>query len=148
MRASRIAADESNDLFEMANLSPTLTGLPRSSGSQSEDARGTMSAWARCPPEGVSGTWRSQAAHGWWCVTPTCCLRRGDVRCLMTTFRAVATGLTENRITPGAAMPTTKVQSARAVVPTANASELIDARIEELGDWRGEMPSRLRALIK
>jgi len=27
-------------------------------------------------------------------------------------------------------------------------SELIDARIEELGDWRGEMLSRLRVLIK
>ena len=27
-------------------------------------------------------------------------------------------------------------------------SELIDARIEDLGDWRGEMVSRLRALIK
>jgi hypothetical protein len=27
-------------------------------------------------------------------------------------------------------------------------SELIDARIEELGDWRGEMLSRLRGLIK
>jgi hypothetical protein len=27
-------------------------------------------------------------------------------------------------------------------------SELIDARIRELGDWRGEMLSRLRALIK
>ena len=27
-------------------------------------------------------------------------------------------------------------------------SELIDARIQELGDWRGEMLSRLRALIK
>jgi hypothetical protein len=27
-------------------------------------------------------------------------------------------------------------------------SELIDARIEELGDWRGRMLSRLRALIK
>jgi hypothetical protein len=27
-------------------------------------------------------------------------------------------------------------------------SELIDTRIEELGDWRGEMLSRLRALIK
>jgi hypothetical protein len=31
---------------------------------------------------------------------------------------------------------------------TESASELIDARIEELGDWRGEMLSRLRALIK
>ena len=29
-----------------------------------------------------------------------------------------------------------------------SASDLIDARIEELGDWRGEMLSRLRALIK
>jgi hypothetical protein len=27
-------------------------------------------------------------------------------------------------------------------------SELIDARIENLGDWRGEMLSRIRALIK
>jgi hypothetical protein len=27
-------------------------------------------------------------------------------------------------------------------------SELIDARIEELGDWRGEMLARLRGLIK
>jgi hypothetical protein len=34
--------------------------------------------------------------------------------------------------------------------PTSSesASELIDARIESLGDWRGEMLSRLRALIK
>ena len=29
-----------------------------------------------------------------------------------------------------------------------SASELIDDRIEELGDWRGEMLSRLRALVK
>jgi hypothetical protein len=28
------------------------------------------------------------------------------------------------------------------------ASQLIDERIEELGDWRGEMLARLRALIK
>jgi hypothetical protein len=28
MRASSPAADEADDLFEMANLSPTLTGLP------------------------------------------------------------------------------------------------------------------------
>ena len=27
-------------------------------------------------------------------------------------------------------------------------SQLIDARIKELGDWRGEMLGRLRALIK
>ena len=30
----------------------------------------------------------------------------------------------------------------------ASASRLIDARIKELGDWRGQMLSRLRALIK
>ena len=29
-----------------------------------------------------------------------------------------------------------------------SASESIDARIEQLGDWRGEMLSRIRALIK
>jgi len=29
-----------------------------------------------------------------------------------------------------------------------SASQQIDAKIEELGDWRGEMLSRLRALIK
>ncbi|MGE5344702.1 MAG: DUF1801 domain-containing protein [Acidithiobacillales bacterium] len=37
-----------------------------------------------------------------------------------------------------------KSRSKRAGSP----SELIDARIEDLGDWRGEMLSRLRALIK
>ncbi|MBP1090521.1 DUF1801 domain-containing protein [Bradyrhizobium diazoefficiens] len=30
----------------------------------------------------------------------------------------------------------------------ASASKLIDGRIEELGDWRGEMLGRIRALIK
>jgi hypothetical protein len=37
-----------------------------------------------------------------------------------------------------------KSRSKRAESP----SELMDARIEDLGDWRGEMLSRLRALIK
>ena len=32
--------------------------------------------------------------------------------------------------------------------PVKSASALIDARIEELGDWRGEMLSQLRALVK
>jgi len=32
--------------------------------------------------------------------------------------------------------------------PQESASELIDARIRELGEWRGEMLSRLRALVK
>ena len=30
----------------------------------------------------------------------------------------------------------------------SNPSQLIDERIEELGDWRGEMLSRLRTLVK
>ncbi|WP_309503127.1 MULTISPECIES: DUF1801 domain-containing protein [Sphingomonas] len=38
----------------------------------------------------------------------------------------------------------TKVESANAKSPP----ELIDARIAELGDWRGEMLGRIRALIK
>jgi hypothetical protein len=37
-----------------------------------------------------------------------------------------------------------KSRSKKAESPSA----LIDARIEDLGDWRGEMLSRLRALIK
>jgi hypothetical protein len=37
-----------------------------------------------------------------------------------------------------------KVESAS----RGSASRLIDARIQELGDWRGEMLSRLRALIQ
>jgi hypothetical protein len=38
----------------------------------------------------------------------------------------------------------------RKSVPQKNksASQLIDARIEELGDWRGEMLGRLRKLVK
>jgi hypothetical protein len=40
-----------------------------------------------------------------------------------------------------------RVQSGTAE-SAARASQLIDLRIEELGDWRGEMLSRLRALIK
>jgi hypothetical protein len=49
-------------------------------------------------------------------------------------------------------MSTSKVQSVRSAVPAAKAagssSELIDRRIAELGDWRGAMLARLRALIK
>jgi hypothetical protein len=30
----------------------------------------------------------------------------------------------------------------------ASASDLIDGRIKELGDWRGEMLARVRGLIK
>ena len=35
-----------------------------------------------------------------------------------------------------------------AATPNASPSELIDARIKELGDWRGAMLSHVRALIK
>lgn len=44
----------------------------------------------------------------------------------------------------GATSPMTKSRSKGAESP----AELIDARIAELGDWRGEMLSRLRALIR
>lgn len=36
----------------------------------------------------------------------------------------------------------------RAAAPTESPSKLIDARIRELGDWRGEMLGRLRAIVK
>jgi hypothetical protein len=39
-------------------------------------------------------------------------------------------------------MPKSEAQKAK------SPSELIDARIAELGDWRGEMLGRLRALVK
>ena len=39
-------------------------------------------------------------------------------------------------------MPSVKIQ------PTESVSALIDAKIQGLGDWRGEMLSRLRALIR
>jgi hypothetical protein len=42
-------------------------------------------------------------------------------------------------------MPTSKVPTAPA---GRSASELIDAKIDSVGGWRGEMLSRLRALIK
>ena len=48
------------------------------------------------------------------------------------------------KATQGEAGNMKKSRSKRAESP----SELIDARIEDLGDWRGEMLSRLRALIK
>ena len=48
------------------------------------------------------------------------------------------------KATQGEAGNMKKSRSKKAESP----SELIDARIEDLGDWRGEMLSRLRALIK
>src|ERR1700754_1159184 len=47
------------------------------------------------------------------------------------------------------AATTTKKKSGSAEVKGgASPSQLIDARIKELGDWRGEMLARVRALIK
>jgi hypothetical protein len=37
---------------------------------------------------------------------------------------------------------------AKKAAPAASPSRLIDARIKELGDWRGEMLAHVRALIK
>jgi hypothetical protein len=52
---------------------------------------------------------------------------------------------------PGATVPKSTTVSAKKPAASKSAespSELIDARIEGLGDWRGEMLSRIRALIK
>jgi hypothetical protein len=52
---------------------------------------------------------------------------------------------------PAKAAPraTKSTPSAASKTPSSEAaSDLIDLRIEELGDWRGEMLGRLRALIK
>ena len=43
---------------------------------------------------------------------------------------------------------TAKKSGSKAGAAAGTASQLIDARIKELGDWRGEMLARVRALIK
>jgi hypothetical protein len=43
---------------------------------------------------------------------------------------------------------TDKQAKSDANAPRSDAAQLIDGRIEELGDWRGELLGRLRALIK
>jgi hypothetical protein len=43
---------------------------------------------------------------------------------------------------------TKRAGSAKKAKPTASPSKLIDARIEELGDWRGDMLARIRRLVK
>jgi hypothetical protein len=47
---------------------------------------------------------------------------------------------------PGKSAPSKSAPSKSGL--TQSASKLIDARIEELSDWRGEMLARLRALIR
>src|SRR5260370_11730851 len=61
-----------------------------------------------------------------------------------TTKGRVATRMAGEKQPQGEAGNMKKSRSKRAESP----SELIDARIEDLGDWRGEMLSRLRAMIK
>src|ERR1043166_2432470 len=46
------------------------------------------------------------------------------------------------------AISSTKKSSSKEGKGESNPSQLIDARIKELNDWRGEMLSRLRMLIK
>jgi hypothetical protein len=43
---------------------------------------------------------------------------------------------------------TSQKSTSQKSVPDTNASQLIDGRIKELGDWRGDLLARLRALIK
>ena len=43
---------------------------------------------------------------------------------------------------------TTKSSAAKSPAKTESPSRLIDARIKELGDWRGKTLARMRALIK
>jgi hypothetical protein len=45
-------------------------------------------------------------------------------------------------------MPTKKQESSAKARGGKSPSQLIDARIEELGDWRGDMLARVRKLIK
>ena len=40
------------------------------------------------------------------------------------------------------------MKTTRSIDPAESPSDLIDAKIAELGDWRGEMLARLRALIR
>lgn len=49
---------------------------------------------------------------------------------------------------PTKATATMEKKADRAGEGAASPSELIDARIEELGDWRGETLARVRALVK
>ena len=58
---------------------------------------------------------------------------------------AALRGATASRST---SVSTRKPAAAKASRSPGSACELIDARIESLGDWRGEVLSRLRAVIK
>jgi len=45
-------------------------------------------------------------------------------------------------------MPKAPMKKSSAKDAKGDASKLIDARIEELGDWRGEMLARIRKIVK
>lgn len=52
------------------------------------------------------------------------------------------------RVAKAATKPATKAAAKAAPAPTGDAaSSLIDARIEELGDWRGQVLAKVRALM-
>ena len=52
------------------------------------------------------------------------------------------------KVPKSTAVTAKKPAAAKTKTSDESPSALIDARIEELGDWRGEMLSRLRAVIK
>ena len=52
------------------------------------------------------------------------------------------------KVSKSAAVTLRKPAAAKPTTSSESPSELIDAKIEELADWRGEMLSRLRALVR
>src|SRR5262249_52585986 len=100
------------------------------------DGRGRLAHLLRCAR--WTPCWRAPRANRW---------RRGDeVRLATSEFRirqAVRCRVPEPR-DPDRETDMKKTDSQ----PGRSASQLIDARIKELGDWRGEMLGRLRGLIK
>jgi hypothetical protein len=53
-----------------------------------------------------------------------------------------------SHLEPTAKLPIRIRAVAKSASQSKSPSELIDARIEELGDWRGKMLSRIRGLVK
>jgi hypothetical protein len=69
----------------------------------------------------------------------------------VTNYRELASPDARGKVTPDTTGPTKGKDGEMeksASQKTKTPSQLIDARIKELGDWRGETLSRLRALIK
>ena len=62
--------------------------------------------------------------------------------------RAATPGAKTSKSSAVSAQPLATTQINPSNADRVDASALIDARINDLGDWRGEMLSRIRALIK